>query len=233
MKGELKTPDTWEVGLSSGADKCETFTRMMNDRQLGAKAYLMNIRNMLESGVDQELMATYAATLDFSMIFPFEFMKAIFIGSFEATTKLKNKLLGVLEYRAVQAYGNLPLGEKTAVLCDTSGSMTQVDYTSKSKFTPADIAAFYSALSVKANEDAVLIEFSTHANVVKVLPGDSLMRIYDSIRRQMQMGGTNIQAAINLIPDDCDTAIVWTDGQFADEVRNTRHLKKVIIANLN
>ena len=51
----------------------------MNTNSLGGKAFLMNIRNMLEAGVDQDLMAEYATRANFNMIFPFEFMKAIFI----------------------------------------------------------------------------------------------------------------------------------------------------------
>ena len=36
VKGELLTPDTWEVALSGGADKAATFARLMAEKQLGA-----------------------------------------------------------------------------------------------------------------------------------------------------------------------------------------------------
>lgn len=42
----LETPDTWEVELSGGANKKETFTRLMAERKLGALAFIRNLRNI-------------------------------------------------------------------------------------------------------------------------------------------------------------------------------------------
>ena len=42
----LPTPDTWEVALSSGADKKTTFERLLGDKKLGYLALLSNLRNM-------------------------------------------------------------------------------------------------------------------------------------------------------------------------------------------
>ena len=48
----LPSPDTWEVALSGGADKAETFTRLLAERKLGYLALLRNLRTMAEAGVD-------------------------------------------------------------------------------------------------------------------------------------------------------------------------------------
>ena len=52
----LATPDTWEVALSAGADKKETFERLIRENRLGGMALLKNLRNMVQAGVDQKLL---------------------------------------------------------------------------------------------------------------------------------------------------------------------------------
>jgi 60 kDa SS-A/Ro ribonucleoprotein len=49
---ELATPDTWEVQLSAGADKKETFERLIREKKLGYFALIRNLRNMEQAGVD-------------------------------------------------------------------------------------------------------------------------------------------------------------------------------------
>jgi len=53
IAGELKTPDTWEVALTAGTDKRETFERLIREGQLG---YLALLRNMIEAGCDLDLV---------------------------------------------------------------------------------------------------------------------------------------------------------------------------------
>ena len=55
-EGKLPAPDTWEVALSGGADKKETFERLLRERKLGYLALLRNLRNMVAAGVDSELV---------------------------------------------------------------------------------------------------------------------------------------------------------------------------------
>ena len=58
IAGELTTPDTWEVALSSsGADKREAWERLLREQKLGALALLRNLRNMREAGVDEDARA--------------------------------------------------------------------------------------------------------------------------------------------------------------------------------
>jgi len=52
----LPSPDTWEVALSSGADKRESFERLLAERKLGYLALLRNLRNMDQAGVDEALV---------------------------------------------------------------------------------------------------------------------------------------------------------------------------------
>ena len=56
VKGELATPDTWEVELSKGGDKKASWTRLLAEDKLGGLAMLRNIRNMTKAGVDDEVI---------------------------------------------------------------------------------------------------------------------------------------------------------------------------------
>lgn len=49
IAGELESPDTWEVALSGGADKKETFERLLREEKLGYLALLRNLRGMSEA----------------------------------------------------------------------------------------------------------------------------------------------------------------------------------------
>ena len=49
IAGELAVPDTWEVALSSGANKREAWERLLREQKLGALALLRNLRNMREA----------------------------------------------------------------------------------------------------------------------------------------------------------------------------------------
>src|SRR5215471_7665960 len=54
--GRLATPDTWEVALSSGADKRQAWERLLAENKLGALALLRNLRNMKEAGVEEQMV---------------------------------------------------------------------------------------------------------------------------------------------------------------------------------
>src|SRR6201998_3987065 len=55
IAGELSAPDTWEVALSSGADKREAWERLLRGEKLGALALLRNLRNMRAAGGEEAL----------------------------------------------------------------------------------------------------------------------------------------------------------------------------------
>jgi hypothetical protein len=46
VEGTLETPDTWEVALSGGNEKKETWERLMQEKKLGGLAFIRNLRNM-------------------------------------------------------------------------------------------------------------------------------------------------------------------------------------------
>ena len=74
--GRLTTPDTWEVALSSGANKGEAWERLLREQKLGALALLRNLRNMHEAGVDESLVLNALREMSAARVLPFRFLAA-------------------------------------------------------------------------------------------------------------------------------------------------------------
>ncbi|HZC24593.1 MAG TPA: TROVE domain-containing protein, partial [Candidatus Binatia bacterium] len=74
ISGTLKTPDTWEVALSSGASQREAWERLLREQKLGALALLRNLRNMREAGVDESLVLSALGTMSSARVLPFRFL---------------------------------------------------------------------------------------------------------------------------------------------------------------
>ena len=72
----LETPDTWEVQLSGGADKKETFGRLIEEGKLGALAMLRNLRNMQDAGVPDSVIKKGLAAMETERVLPFRFIAA-------------------------------------------------------------------------------------------------------------------------------------------------------------
>jgi len=120
----LPAPDTWEVALSSGADKQATWTRLLTPDETGRRklpymARLMNLRNMIEAQVDLGLIRQ--ALMDGaerSWALPFRFVTAA-----KHAPSLADALNEAM-LRAIQPEPNLP--GMTYIILDVSGSMDDV-----------------------------------------------------------------------------------------------------------
>ena len=112
--GTLAAPDTWEVALSGGADKKETFERLLKEGKLGYLALLRNLRNMEQAGVDRTLVReAILARKGAEKVLPFRYIAAArHAKSFEPA--LDAALMACVE-------GLPKLSGKTAVLVDVSG----------------------------------------------------------------------------------------------------------------
>src|SRR5579864_4901854 len=74
--GRLGVPDTWEVALSSGADKREAWTRLLAENKLGGLALLRNLRNLKDAGVEDELVLSSLRGVNTQRVLPFRFLAA-------------------------------------------------------------------------------------------------------------------------------------------------------------
>jgi 60 kDa SS-A/Ro ribonucleoprotein len=208
IDGKLETPDTWEVALSGGADRKETFERLMAEGQLGALAFLRNLRNMREAGVNMDLVTGYASAVDIARVLPFRFLAAA-----RAVPAWEN-ILEPMMLRACE--GREKLAGKTIVLLDVSGSMDAA-ISGKSDIQRIDAACGVAILLRELCEDVEVITFSS--NVVQVAPRRGFA-LRDAIVTSQAHSSTYLGAAVQLVNRDrkYDRVIVLTDEQSADRV---------------
>lgn len=120
VSNELVAPDTWEVSLSAGADKKETFERLLREEKLGYLALLRNLRNMAETGVDSELVKkAILARKGADRVLPFRYITA---------ARHAPQYEPQLDEAMIAGFNQLPkLKGKTLVVVDISGSMGPVN----------------------------------------------------------------------------------------------------------
>ena len=203
----LITPDTWETQLSAGADKCETFSRLMTEKKLGALAFLRNLRNMRDSGVNTGLIRSYAATLDVSKVLPFRYVAAArIVPEFE-------DMLESMMFRSLETHDKIP--GKTVLVIDVSGSMFGCPISSKSDLDRFDAAAALAMLCREVCEEVEIYSFSD--NAVRVAPRRGFA-LREAISKSQQHGSTHLGRAIQTINANgsYDRCIVFTDEQSYD-----------------
>jgi 60 kDa SS-A/Ro ribonucleoprotein len=209
VDGTLETPDTWEVALSGGADKKETFERLIREKKLGYLALLRNLRKMLEVGCDETLVrAAISAGAKDSKALPFRFIAAA-----RAAPRFEPQLDAAMQI-AVEGMPRL-LGN-TVVLVDVSGSM-DADLSAKSDLKRMDAACGLSIMARELCQECRVFAFSTS---IAEIPARRGMALTDAIQGSMPHGGTNLGAAVAWINGHVkyDRLIVVTDEQSHDVV---------------
>ena len=201
----LASPNTWEVALSGGADKKETFTRLIAEGNLGYLALLRNLRNMADAGVDRELVrSAILARKGARRVFPFRYVAAA-----RAAPQYEHDLDAAL----VASIAEMPaLPGRTIVLVDVSGSMDS-RLSGKSDMTRMDAAATLASV-LPANDLRVF----TFSNATKEVPARRGIAGVDVVVQSQPHGGTDLGGAValaNTLPHDRLIVI-------SDEQSNTR-----------
>lgn len=208
VNDELKTPDTWEVALSGGADKKETFTRLIKEEKLGALALLRNLRNMVEAGVDRKVISNAITSMKTERVLPFRFISAArYAPQFEPEleTAMFKSLEGLEKLKGV-----------TKLVIDVSGSMDG-KLSGKSELTRLEAA---SALAILLREICEKVEVYTFSNSLVEVPARRGFALRDAIVKSQSHGGTNLGHSLNQIDygKGADRLIVVTDEQSHDRV---------------
>lgn len=212
VNGTLETPDTWEVALSGGADKKEAFERLMADRKLGALAFLRNLRNMAESGVDVSLVEQYVESMKVDRVLPFRFIAAArHVPQWEPI--VEKAMMRCLE-------GQDKLPGRTVLLVDVSGSMDGA-LSSKSDMKRTDAAYGLGILLREVCEEVGIFTFS---NKVINVPPRRGFALRDAMHCSQAHGGTYLGMAVEAVNAslEYDRLIVITDEQSADRVPNPK-----------
>jgi hypothetical protein len=204
---QLETPDTWETQLSSGADKCGTFTRLMTEKKLGALAFLRNLRNMRDSGVADSLIREYASTVDVSRVLPFRYIAAARI------VPQYEDMLETMMFRSLATHQKIP--GKTVLVIDVSGSMFGSKVSEKSDLDRFDAAA---ALAMLCREVCEQVEIYSFSNLAVLVPPRRGFALREAISNSQHHSGTQLGSAMNQIhaKSSYDRCIVFTDEQSYD-----------------
>jgi len=167
---KLKSPDTWEVSLSAGNDKRETFERLMKEKKLGALAFLRNLRNMYAAGVKRSLINQYGMSLKFDKVFPFRFVAA-----WKAIKEFTGRTPPFL-YKINETFSEIGIEGATLFFIDVSGSMEQ-SLSKRSDMERIDAACALGAIGAEIFENCDVVSFS-HTYKHVMLGRD----IYDNIK---------------------------------------------------
>jgi len=136
----LPIPDTWEVALSAGKDKKETWTRLITDHKLGALAFLRNLRNMEKVGVEYEVIKEGFKNVNPRWLLPLNYFAASKFAP-DFITEIEE-----LMFRGLSTAPNLP--GLTYFVVDVSGSMG-ASISGRSQFNRLEVAL---AMAVMAKE---------------------------------------------------------------------------------
>lgn len=203
--GMLAAPDTWEVALSGGADKRKTFERLLREGGLGYLALLRNLRNMVQSGCDVDLVrSAIVARKGADRVLPFRFV---------AAARACPQLEPDIDTALCENIASMPsLAGKTIVLVDVSGSMDD-KLSARSDMTRADAAA---ALASIVNGDIRVFSFSEQ--LVEVPPRRGMAGV-DAVLGSQRHVGTALGRAVQIVNGlPHDRLIVITDEQSRDRV---------------
>ncbi len=210
IAGELATPDTWEVALSSGGDKRAHWERLLIEHRLGALALLRNLRNMKAVGVAEDLVITALDAMRTDRVLPFRFLAAA-----RHAPQWEEPLERAM-FRSLEAAERLP--GHTIILVDVSGSMV-APLSRRSEMLRTDAAY---GLAVLLREVAEKVTIYTFSNAAKLIPPRRGFALRDAMESSQPHQGTYLGAALDAIGEPYDRILVITDEQSHDLVSAPR-----------
>jgi len=206
VDGTLASPDTWEVNLSGGADKKETFERLIADKKLGALALLRNLRGMLSAGVAKKTIAGALDEMRTDRVLPYRFIAAArYAPDFEP--ELEKAM-----FRSLDGHEKLP--GRTRILIDVSGSM-DAPMSARSEMMRVDAAC---GLAVLLREIGDEVEVFTFSDEVKKVPPRRGFALRDAIVQSQPHRATYLGKAVTEVQEKGTRLIVITDEQSHDAV---------------
>ncbi|MEZ5998343.1 MAG: TROVE domain-containing protein [Hyphomonas sp.] len=205
-EGTLASPDTWEVSLSAGADKRETFERLIAEKKLGALALLRNLRGMQVAGVPKRTIAKALEDMRVDRVLPYRFIAAARYAP-DLEPELENAM-----FRSIE--GHSKLKGKTTLLIDVSGSM-DAPMSRRSDMARLDAAV---GLAVLAREIAEDVEIYTFSEKTVTVPARRGFALRDAIVSSQTHWSTRLGEAITQVDRKGRRLIVFTDEQSHDRV---------------
>lgn len=215
----LDTPDTWEVALSTGKDKKETWTRLIIEGKIGGLAMLRNISNMKKAEVDKKVIEIGLSKLHSSMLLPLNYL---------AAARMNPEFERQIEEAMLQAYKNLPkLPGRTLFIVDVSGSMGNLTSASSS-FSRMDHACAMAMLAINQCEDYELVTtagcdgLSKHSTKHLKYPSKGFGVFNEIVSDRLGHGGIFTRQCLEWckenVSDKFDRIIIFSDSQDCDRL---------------
>ena len=209
---KLDTPYTWETELSAskGENKKDVWTKLLKKNALGGMAFLKNLRNLTDAGVDRQLIKSYFDTANFSRVLPFRFISA---------AKYAPYLEPELEKAMMKAIDSLDkLKGKTALVIDTSPSMWQSNISEKSDMNRFDAASALAILARGICEDVDIYAFNKQSYSIPPRSGFALRDALAKTQDGYSCGGLAVAEANK---NGYDRIVVFTDGEWHSSSNQT------------
>lgn len=215
-KRTLAVPDTWEVALSSGADKKAAWERLIAEGKLGNLAFLRNLRNMVAAGVDSRAIIEGLANISDAGLLPLNFFGA---------AKYAPQYAVEIEAAMFRAYGKREkVPGHTVFIVDVSGSM-RARISSKSEFDRIDAAAAMAVLVREICERATIwATAGAYEHKTAQLPNVRGFGLAQSIRdapNYLGGGGIFTRQCLEFVKSEMrgevpDRIVVFSDSQDCD-----------------
>lgn len=198
----LETPNTWETRLSGGEDKAVVFQDLMATKQLGALAFLRNLRNMVEAGISESTIREYSTKVNAERVLPFRYIAAArIVPRFE-------DMLEAMLLRSLESHKKL--SGKTKLYVDVSSSMYDPKVSAKSDITRQDASLALAMLCREICDDIEIYSFSGKALRIAPRRGFALA---DAIKNSQGCSGTDLARSLAQTESPADRIIVITDEQ--------------------
>lgn len=223
----LPIPDTWEVALSAGADKKETWTRLINTRKIGGMAFLRNLRNMKDAHVEFDTIIKGLNELKGTMLLPLDYLKA---------ARMAPEFESYIEAKMMDSYAHLPkLPGKTLFIVDVSGSMGDTT-SSGTNFMRLDQACAMAMLAANQCESYKLVatagcdrtSVGSHLEIEYPKKGFGLAKQIMETRDSVGLGGIFTRQVLEwskkrFKDTDFDRIIIFSDSQDCDRIDKVPH----------
>ncbi len=215
---QMVTPDTWETELSAGANKKETFERLMAEGNLGALAFLRNLRNMTQAGIPSKVIRAYGAVVKVANVLPFRYI---------AAARICPEFEDMLEDMMYRSLANVEkIKGRTILVVDTSGSMGQA-VSAKSDISALDAACALAILAREICEEVVIYATAgcdrSRKHATMLIPprrGFALAAFIKGVEVRSKIGGGGIfliqcmdYIAEQERANEAERVIVFTDEQ--------------------
>lgn len=223
MKGEIESPDTWEVKISTAkteAERAEEWIRLVKEDKLGYLALLRNLNNILNAmsttGIDGLLLIedkivsklTDETSIKKSLVFPYQIYCA-----YKNMKTHPFMIDNALDKAFRIACGNMEKFEgKSVIMLDISGSMED-RISSRSNITIKEVGACYAA-ALYISQDCDFVKFGTDAKSCSYNKIDNVFNIISNMCEEDKCGyGTYIGAAFAELDKHYDRIFIVSDMQ--------------------